>query len=286
MANPRWIYESLYPEAGFGFAVDRVDFEDKTEHQHLVVFDNARFGRVMMLDGATQVTTADEFIYHEMMVHVPLMALGNATDVLIIGGGDGGIAREVLRHKNVKRCVQVEIDKTVVDFSLTHFPEVSAGAYSNPRMELIIADGLVYAAQTQDRFDAIIVDSTDPQGPGAVLFTKQFYTDCKRCLKPGGVLVTQNGVPFMQPDELAQSVGYFRDIFAHGGCYVAAIPTYVGGHMAMGWATDNAQLHQVPLDVLQQRFIELNADTNYYSPTVHQGAFALPRFIEKILVKV
>lgn len=283
MADQRWMNETLFPEVSFSFKVDRVHFEDKTEHQHLIVFDNERFGRVMMLDGATQVTTADEFIYHEMMVHVPLMALGNATDVLIIGGGDGGIAREVLRHKNVNRCVQVEIDKTVVDFSLTHFPDVSAGAYSNPRFELIIADGMVYTAETNDRFDAIIVDSTDPHGPGAVLFTKEFYTHCKRCLKPGGVLVTQNGVPFMQPEELQQSVGYFREIFAHGGCYVASIPTYIGGHMAMGWATDNPQLHKVPLDVLEQRFAALNADTNYYSPAVHQGAFALPRFIDKLL---
>ncbi len=286
MTQKRWISESLYNPIKFSFEVDNVDFEDKTDVQHLVVFDNSLFGRVMMLDGATQVTTKDEFIYHEMMVHVPLFALDAPKDVLIIGGGDGGIAREVLRHKSVSNCVQVEIDKTVVDFSLTHFPEISNGAYSHPNFKLIIADGMVYTAETQDRYDAIIVDSTDPQGPGAVLFTKEFYEHCKRCLKPGGVLVTQNGVPFLQPEELQSSVGHFRSLFNYGSCYVASIPTYIGGHMAMGWASDNAELANISKDVLQQRFAAANFDTNYYSPAVHASAFALPRFIEKLLVKV
>ena len=155
-----------------------------------------------MLDGATQVTTRDEFVYHEMMTHVPILAHGKAKDVLIIGGGDCGIAEEVLKHKAIKRVTQVEIDESVVEFSKEHFPEFTRPVFRDKRFESVIADGMKYVAETDRRFDVIIVDSTDPQGPGAVLFTREFYAACKRCMADGGIMVTQNGVPFFQPDEL------------------------------------------------------------------------------------
>ena len=166
--------------------------------------------------------------------------------MLIIGGGDCGIAEEVLKHKALKSVVQVEIDESVVEFSKEHFPEFTKPVFTDKRFESVIADGMKYVAETERRFDVIIVDSTDPQGPGAVLFTKEFYAACKRCMAPGGVMVTQNGVPFFQPDELISSVGMFKGLFADGACYVAAIPTYVGGHMAMGWAAKDRKLRQHP----------------------------------------
>jgi spermidine synthase len=283
----RWIPETLFDKLGFRmtYAVERVLYEMRTEHQHLVLFEHKFFGKMLMLDGATQVAGRDEFIYHEMMTHVPIFAHGKAKEVLIVGGGDCGIAEEVLKHKSVTRLTQVEIDASVVEFSKEHFPEFTRHVLGNKRFDLIIADGMDYVAKTERRFDVIIVDSTDPQGPGKVLFSKKFYTACKRCLAAGGMLVTQNGVPFLQPAELVSSVRHFRALFADAGCYLAAIPTYVGGQMAMGWATDNTCLREVPLETLAGRYARAAVATKYWTPEVHKAAFALPRFVLDHLAK-
>jgi spermidine synthase len=278
----RWIPETLFDALGFRmtYAVERVLHETRTGHQHLVLFEHKLFGKMLMLDGATQVTTRDEFIYHEMMTHVPILAHGDAREVLIVGGGDCGIAEEVLKHKAVRRLTQVEIDASVVDFAKAYFPEFTGPVLSDPRFELVIDDGMNFVAASDRRFDVIIVDSTDPQGPGAVLFTSDFYAACKRCLGTGGVMVTQNGVPFLQPDELVASVGHFARLFADAGCYVAAVPTYVGGHMAMGWASDEATLRALTPEAIAQRYRAAGQfPTRYWTPDIHCAAFALPRFI-------
>ena len=288
MAEKRWIAETLFETQGFRmtYAIERVLYELQTEHQQLVLFQHKHFGKMLMLDGATQVTTRDEFIYHEMMTHVPILAHGKAKEVLIVGGGDCGIAEEVLKHKSIARLTQVEIDASVVEFSKEHFPEFTKPVLGNKRFDLVIADGMDFVAKTDRRFDVIIVDSTDPQGPGKVLFTEKFYRGCKRSLTPGGVLVTQNGVPFLQPAELVSSIGHFRKLFADASCYVAAIPTYVGGHMAMGWATDNTRLREVPLRVIAERYARAGRfATKYWTPQVHKAAFALPRFIADELAR-
>ena len=259
------------------FAVERVLYELETEHQHLVLFENKLFGKVLMLDGATQVTTRDEFIYHEMMTHVPILAHGRAREVLIIGGGDCGIAEEVLKHKSVARLTQVEIDASVVEFSKEHFSEFTGPVLGDPRFDLIIDDGMNFVGRTDRRFDVIIVDSTDPQGPGAVLFTYEFYAACKRCMRAGGIMVTQNGVPFFQPGELVSSVGHFRKLFADAACYVAAIPTYVGGHMAMGWAARDPRARSLPVETIAERYAAAGRfATKYWTPQIHAAAFALP----------
>jgi spermidine synthase len=262
------------------YEVERVLYEMQTEHQHLVLFEHKFFGKMLMLDGATQITKKDEFIYQEMMSHVPMFAHGNAKDVLIIGGGDCGIAEEVLKHKTVRRLTQVEIDASVIEFSKEHYPEFTKPVFADKRFESVIDDGMKYVARTDRRFDAIIVDSTDPQGPGKVLFSQKFYAACKRCMNPGGVMVTQNGVPIFQPVELVSSVKKFKKLFAEGACYVAAIPTYVGGHMAMGWATDNHRLRETPVKTIADRYRKAGSfKTQYWTPDVHKAAFALPRFI-------
>jgi spermidine synthase len=288
VAAKRWISETLYDELDFRmtYAVERVLYETQTEHQHLVLFEHKFFGKVLMLDGATQVTSKDEFIYHEMMTHVPILAHGNAREVLIVGGGDCGIAEEVLKHKPVKRLTQVEIDASVVEFSKQHFPEFTRPVVADPRFDLIIDDGMNYVAETERRFDVIIVDSTDPQGPGKVLFSEKFYRACRRCLNKGGVMVTQNGVPILQSNELVSGIKKFRKLFADGYCYVAAIPTYVGGHMAMGWASDNAKLREAPMATIANRYERAGRfPTKYWTPQVHVAAFALPRFIAEQVAK-
>jgi spermidine synthase len=288
MAERRWIAETLFDAEGFrmSYAADRVLYETRTDHQHLVLFENRCFGKILMLDGATQVTTKDEFVYHEMMSHVPIFAHGKARDVLIIGGGDCGIAEEVLKHKSVKRLVQVEIDASVVEFAKEHFPEFTKPVFKDKRFELIIGDGMKFVAGTRRRFDVIIVDSTDPQGPGAVLFTKEFYAGCKRCLNKGGVLVTQNGVPMFQPGELVSTIGKLRALFEDATCSLAAIPTYVGGFMAMGFATDNRKLRRFPERTIAARHRAAGRfPTRYWTPAVHKAAFALPRFVEELVAK-
>jgi len=288
MAEKRWIPETLFDPEGFRmtFAVEKVLYELQTEHQHLVLFQNRFFGKVLMLDGATQVTTRDEFVYHEMMTHVPILAHGKVREVLIIGGGDCGIAEEVLKHKSIKRVTQVEIDASVIEFSKEHFPEFTKPVFADKRFESIIDDGMKYVAKTDRRFDVIIVDSTDPMGPGKVLFSDKFYAACKRCMTKGAVMVTQNGVPIYQPEELTKGMSKFRRLFADGTCYVAAIPTYVGGHMAMGWATNDKKLRKVPEKTIAARYAKAGRfSTKYWSPAMHKAAFALPRFIQELVDK-
>jgi spermidine synthase len=288
MARKRWIAETLFEPLGLrmAYAADRVILETQTGHQHLVLFRHRRLGKMLMLDGATQVAVGDEFIYHEMMTHVPIFAHGRARDVLIIGGGDCGIAKEVLKHRSVRRVTQVEIDASVLTFAKRHFPEFTRPVFADRRFESVIDDGMHYVGATDRRFDVIIVDSTDPQGPGAVLFTKAFYARCKRCLKPGGVLVTQNGVPFLQPAELAASMRHLQRLFRLATCYVAAIPTYVGGHMAMGFASDNAALARTSEAAIAARHRRAGAfKTRYWTPAVQRAAFAQPRFIADIVAR-
>jgi spermidine synthase len=219
-----------------------------------------------------------------MMSHVPLFAHGKAREVLIVGGGDCGIAEEVLKHKAVKRLTQVEIDVKVVEFAREHFPEITRPVFADPRFESVIGDGAKYVALTDRRFDVIIVDSTDPQGPGKALYSQKFYRSCKRCLNKGGVVVTQNGVPMFQPRELTSSITKLGRLFADTSCYVAAIPTYVGGHMAMGFATTDQRLRQTPVKTIAARYRKAGSfATEYWTPDVHVAAFALPRFIaEKV----
>jgi spermidine synthase len=288
MAEKRSIAETLFDDLGFRmtYQVERVLYEVQTEHQHLVLFEHPFFGKILMLDGATQVTSKDEFIYHEMMTHVPIFAHGKAREVLIVGGGDCGIAEEVLKHKSVERLTQVEIDASVVEFSKEHFPEFTKPVLTNKRFDLVIDDGMHYVAKTERRFDVIIVDSTDPLGPGKVLFSEKFYAACKRCMTKGGVMVTQNGVPILQSNELTAGIRKFLKLFADGYCYVAAIPTYVGGHMAMGWATDNAKLRQASVKTIADRYRKAGSfATKYWTPEVHVAAFALPRFIADKVTK-
>ena len=279
---PGWAVEKLHAHYRQCLEIGTVLYDSQTEHQRLRVFENPRFGRVLMLDGVVQTTEGDEFIYHEMLAHVPILAHGAARRVLIIGGGDGGMAREVLRHASVEHVTMVEIDAGVIEFSKKYLPSLSAGAFDDPRLDLVIADGAEFVATTDRRFDVAIVDSTDPVGPGEVLFTDTFYGRTRRCLNEGGILVTQNGVPFMQGSELAGTMRAFQALFADAACYIASVPTYVGGPMAFGWGTDGAA-RQAPVETLRARYRESGIRTRYYTPEVHAAAFALPGYVRALV---
>ncbi|ANK82398.1 MAG: spermidine synthase [Rhizobiales bacterium NRL2] len=278
-----WVTEALHDGLRSSFRADRVLYRRPVGQQDLVLYENPKFGRMLALDGVTQVTEADEFIYHEMLTHVPLLAHGEVRSVLIVGGGDGGMLREVVRHRSVERVTMVEIDEGVVTFSQEYLPKVSDGAFDDPRLELVIADGAEFVRDTERTFDVIIVDSTDPVGPGEVLFTDHFYGHARRRLNPGGVLVTQNGVPFLQGAELTGTMRAFGQLFADRTCYLATVPTYVGGPMAFGFGTDDTSLRRVAVETLADRYRKAGLSTRYYTPEVHRAAFALPGYVQELL---
>jgi spermidine synthase len=277
--------ETLYEGYGQRFRMEKMLHEVRTEHQHLVIFQNPRMGRVMALDGVIQTTEADEFIYHEMLTHVPILAHGRAQRVLIIGGGDGGMLREVAKHVTVEHITMVEIDGTVVEMCKEYLPNHSKGAFDDPRLNLVIDDGMRFVANTQEKFDVIISDSTDPIGPGEVLFSENFYQACHRCLNEGGILVTQNGTPFMQLSEVQTTAGRMNGLFADWHFYQAAVPTYIGGAMTFAWGSTDSQHRKISLDTLHQRFVGSGIVTRYYNPEVHLGAFALPQYVLQAISK-
>jgi spermidine synthase len=244
-----------------------------------VIFENPTWGTVLMLDGVCQLTTSDEFVYHEMMAHVPLMALARPRRVLVVGGGDGGVLREVLKHPSVEKATLCEIDRAVIDLSLKHYPEIAGGAFDDGRAEVVIADGVKYVALTEAKFDAIIVDSSEPIGPSAVLHTRAFFTDCKRALKGGGVLITQNGLPFLFPEHLAETSAIFASLFKATSPYLCTQPCYFGGPFALNWASDDKTLLALPEATLARRMSKRGISARYYTPAVHRAAFALPEYV-------
>lgn len=277
-----WFTETIHSDFQLALLGSTVLCEIETVHQKLVILENDTFGRVMMLDDVFQTTERDEFIYHEMLTHVPILAHGSVQSVLIIGGGDGGALEEVLKHKDIQKVTMVEIDETVVEMSKKYLTSICGNAFDDPRTNLVIADANDFIAKCEDHYDVIIVDSTDPIGPGEVLFTKQFYQSCQRCLTYSGILITQNGMPFLQQQELRDSLSNLKELFFDVACYTATIPTYSGGVMAFGWATDDTALSSETLGTLNRRFELSKIETLYYTPEIHQAAFVLPPYIKKI----
>src|SRR3954469_16760500 len=286
MATDSWINEALYPEWGQRFQVMRELARVKSDFQDIVIFESATHGRVMVLDGVIQITEADEFVYQEMLTHVPLLAHGAAEKVLIIGAGDGGVLRRVLQHPNVKHAVMVEIDGEVIRLSKEFLPKIAGDAWTDRQAEVIVGDGIDYVKRAPDAsFDVIIVDSTDPIGVGEVLFTDDFYRNCARILTARGVVVNQCGVPFMQADELRETSARRTRFFPHVTAYVAAVPTYVGGFMTLGWAGKDGALTALPADEIRRRAkaAGILGTTEYWTPEIHAGSFHLPPYIARHL---
>jgi len=275
--------ETLHEGWAQTFRMEQILFEVRTEHQHLVIFESPAWGRVMALDGIIQTTERDEFIYHEMMTHVPILAHGDAKKVLIIGGGDGGILREVTRHRSIEAITMVEIDAQVVEMCKKYLPNHSAGAFDDPRLNLVIDDGIRFVQTTDETFDVIISDSTDPVGPGEVLFTSPCYEGIRRCLNPGGIFVAQNGVAFVQRDEVATTHKRLSPLFADASFYHAAVPTYVGGSMTFAWASDDPGKRQQSAQIIRTRYEASGIETRYYTPELHVGSFALPRYVQDLM---
>jgi spermidine synthase len=281
-----WVNETLYPYWGQRFRITRELARTKSDFQDIAIVDTEFHGRVMLLDGVVQITEADEFVYQEMLAHVPILAHGDAKSVLIIGAGDGGVLKRVLMHNSVAKAVMVEIDGEVIRLSKEFLPAIGGDAWADKRADVIVGDGIDYVKRAPDAsFDVIIVDSTDPIGVGEVLFTDEFYQNCARILTDRGLIVNQCGVPFMQADELRETSARRRNFFPHVTAYIAAVPTYVGGYMTLGWAGKDAALTTLSIETITERAKSAGilGTTSYWSPQIHVAAFWLPPYIAKHL---
>ncbi len=288
MATDSWVNETLYAEWGQRFLVKRELARVQSAFQDIMVFESFTHGRVMLLDGVVQITERDEFVYQEMLTHVPLLAHGAAKRVLIIGAGDGGVLRRVLQHRSVEKAVMVEIDGEVIRLAKEHMPAIAGDAWNDPRAEVIVGDGIDYVRTAPAAsFDVVIVDSTDPIGVGEVLFTDEFYANAARVLSERGLIVNQCGVPFMQAEELRETNLRRAKSFPDTWAYVAAVPTYVGGFMTLGWAAKDASLRHQDAATIRARAeaAGILGATRYWTPEVHVAAFALPPYIAENLAR-
>jgi len=276
-----WFSENHTKNVKFSIKVDRQLYSGRSEFQRIDVFESPDFGRFLTLDGLMMLTEKDEFIYHEMITHVPMAVHPDPKDILVIGGGDGGVVRELSKYECVKRIELVEIDKTVVEVSQKYLPH-TACCFDDPRLTVHYQDGLKFIRKFENEYDIIIVDSTDPFGPGEGLFTKEFYGNCFKALKEDGIMVNQHESPFYENDANAMKRAHQRIIksFPVSRVYQAHIPTYPSGHWLFGFASK--KYHPVK-NLNSREWNRLGLNTEYYNTNLHKGAFYLPNYVENIL---
>ncbi len=274
-------FTEFYPEVdgAFTMQVSKMLYSDRSPYQKIDIVESPQFGRVLLLDDMVMLTERDEFIYHEMIAHVPLFVHPNPRQVLVIGGGDGGTVRELLRHEIVQHVDLVDIDEMVTRACLKYIPTV-AGKLLSERVECKFQDGVKYVKETQQRYDIIIVDSTDPDTVGEGLFTRQFYQDCYRILNDDGILVNQSESPAWQPQAMKSIIRKLKSVFDQLYFYQAHIPTYPSGHWAFGFATK--KYHPVK-NFRKERYRQLNLPFKYYNSDIHRAAFALPTFFREMI---
>ncbi len=276
-----WFSEAHTPDVKLSIKVDRQLYSGQSDFQRIDVFESKEFGRFLTLDGYMMLTEKDEFIYHEMITHVPMAVHPSAKKILVIGAGDGGVIRELTRYAGVERIDMVEIDSLVVDICKKYLPK-TACRFDDERVHLYFEDGLRFVRSKKQEYDIIIVDSTDPFGPGEGLFTKEFYGNCYKALKEDGIMVNQHESPFYESDAEACLRAHKRIVesFPISRVYQAHIPTYPSGHWLFGFASK--KYHPVhDFDGVAWKMQGLS--TQYYTPKLHVGAFALPAYVENLL---
>lgn len=276
-----WFSEQHTPHVKLSIRVNRQLFSGQSDFQRIDVFESKEFGRFLTLDGYMMLTEKDEFIYHEMITHVPLAVHPNVKKVLVIGAGDGGVIRELTRYTGIEQIDMVEIDPLVVEVCRKYLPQTSC-RLDDPRVNIYYEDGLRFIRSRENEYDLIIVDSTDPFGPGEGLFTKEFYGNCYKALKDDGIMVNQHESPFYADDATACQRAHKRIVesFPISRVYQAHIPTYPSGHWLFGFASK--RYHPVH-DLNAVGWNLLGISTRYYTPRVHAGAFALPAYVEELL---
>lgn len=271
-----WYTEKQTERFGITAKIKRTLHTEKTEFQQLDMIETEEFGNMLVLDGMVMTTEKDEFVYHEMVAHVPLFTHPNPKHVLVVGGGDGGVIREVLKHPSVEKATLVEIDGKVVEYSKKYLPTI-AGALDDERVDVQIADGFMHIAKSENEYDVIMVDSTEPVGPAVKLFEKGFYEGISKALKEDGVFVAQTDNPWFQQDLIRNVYSDIKEIFPITRVYTANIPTYPSGL----WTFTIGSKTKDPLDVSEDRFHDI--ETKYYTKDLHKAAFALPKFVGDLL---
>lgn len=276
-----WYSEYHTPNVRFSIKVTDQLHGEKSDYQKIAVFDSPEFGRFLTLDGVMMLTERDEFIYHEMITHIPMAVNPNIKNILVIGAGDGGVARELSKYDSIEHIDLVEIDERVVAVCKEYLPQTACG-FDDTRITLHFKDGLKFVRHIEKQYDLIIVDSTDPSGPGEVLFTKEFYGNCYKALTPNGILVNQHESPFYKEDIKAMKNAHRRiySVFPVSRVYQAHIPTYPSGHWLFGFASKG--LHPVK-DMHTDWWNKLGLKTKYYNTNLHKGAFYLPTYVEEVL---
>ncbi|HUW64576.1 MAG TPA: polyamine aminopropyltransferase [Spirochaetia bacterium] len=271
-----WFSELQTKNVMLSLAATKLLHLEKTSYQEVAVIENPELGRVLLLDSVIQTSTRDEFVYHEMITHVPMNTHPQPRKVLVIGGGDGGTVREIVKHPTVESVTLAEIDDRVIWAAREYLPEISV-ALGDPRVEIHVGDGNVFVRENENTFDLIIVDSTDPVGPGEVLFSRDFYSAVSRALKEDGLFVAQTESPFYNADLIGRVKKDLSAIFPVTRLYLATVPTYPGGL----WSFSLGSKKHDPLELEEKDFRPCT--TRYYSPQVHLAAFALPPFLRKIV---
>lgn len=273
-----WYDETFDDQVRYGLRVEQVLYRGRSEFQEIEVIETSRWGRVLCLDGVFNTSDGDEWLYHEMLVHPAMVLAPRVARVLVVGGGDGGTIREVLRHHDVERCTLVEIDEEVVRVSKEYLPNHGT-AWDDPRLTLEFRDGLKFVADAApDSFDVILVDGTDPIGAGTVLFGERFLADCRRCLAPDGLFCIQSESPLLMPDAFAAIQGRLRGAFADVHPYLGPVPIYAAGVWSYSLCGEDLSPGR-PNRERQGRLGGLQ----YYCPEVHDAAFALPPFVRRLI---
>ncbi|MFB5663230.1 spermidine synthase [Alteribacillus sp. HJP-4] len=267
-----WFTEKQTERFGITARIKRTLHTEKTEFQQLDVLETEEFGNMLVLDGMVMTTEVDEFVYHEMVAHVPLFTHPEPMDVLVVGGGDGGVIREIIKHPSVRKATLVEIDGKVIEYSKKYLPAI-AGALDDPRVDVKVADGFMHIAESREAYDVILVDSTEPVGPAVKLFEKGFYEGISKALREDGIFVAQTDNPWFQKELVHQVYRDVKEIFPLTRLYTANIPTYPSGL----WTFTIGSKKYDPLQADADRFLEIN--TKYYTPELHKASFALPRFL-------
>ena len=275
-----WFMEESeqWPGQAMSLKVDKVKYSNRSQLQELAVFENkGPWGTVMTLDGCIQLTDKDEFVYHEMMAHVPLSLHPNPKHVLIIGGGDGGVMREVLKHSTVERCDLVDIDGDVIEQSKLHFPQVAV-SFSNPKSNAVVGDGAAFVSGKENEYDVIVVDSSDPDGPASVLFGVEFYSNVKKALKPGGIVCSQGECIWIHALLIEKMVRFLSDDVGFSSVHYGMmyIPTYPCGSIGCLVSCKETTAIAVPTRPLES--CPFFAELKYYDSNVHRAAFVLPKF--------
>lgn len=270
-----WYTEKQTPALGFSCKIKETLYRAQSDYQEIAVLDTFQFGRMLVLDGMVQTTVADEYIYHEMIAHIPLRTHPQPRSVLVIGGGDGGVVREISKYPQVERITLAEIDLQVVEAAKRFLPEISS-ALEDFRLEIKIVDGIEYIRSLQAAYDIIIVDSTEPVGPAVGLFASSFYEAVYRALKPEGIIVAQTESPFLNAELIRTVFRRLKGIFPQTSLYLAPVPTYPGGLWSF-------TIGSKCFDPLQPQGKLLPRDTRYYTSQIHRSAFSLPRFVQELL---